>query len=632
MKFIDLFAGIGGFHLALSRLNMTCNFASEIDPFARDVYVKNHKIDKNIFNDDIRNIAPMSIPDHDILCAGFPCQPFSQAGYKRGFNDLHQSERGNLFYNIVEILEAKRPKAFILENVRHLINHDEGKTFKTIIDILEKELNYTVYYKVIKASDFGRPQHRPRVYIVGFNNKLINTFFNFYFPDPIPLKMTMSDIWEGQCSREIGYTLRVGGKGSPIHDRRNWDGYIVNDKEVRLSPKQGKRMMGYPDNFELSPSKTQAMKQLGNSVCVDVVYHIAKNVKNYIDNYEYKDEKVEKMKIFNKGEWSEIYTFLKAIKEQKIYFGNTELDVLNNNSYITICSLQHNNNPYRYTISNGTLNIIKNLNIIETFQINDILSDDTLNEIVENIKNSSGTFAFKNSQLLDYLKVDIFKGTSTSKSDIIAGFYHQNTLYQDDPLGIKSFLGSNPTLLNASSNTNFIFKINNFKGSIDDVNQIQTRSKVQDRIKFIISRGGEFIFERCEKNIFQSNLSIVDSKMPEILSNILLQFYSGQGSKISDLITDEVLIIKIKRLLEEILLGMFPGNKWDGEQSSNGVIVVKKFGDLLLYHTIKKTEMRNYLFYNTKLDTPSTGRHNFGHLFQENNNNYFKLNLQIRNI
>ena len=238
MKFIDLFAGIGGFHLALSRLNMTCNFASEIDPFARDVYLKNFKIDENIFNDDIRNISPMSIPDHDILCAGFPCQPFSQAGYKRGFNDLHQSERGNLFYNIVEILEAKKPKAFILENVRHLINHNKGKTFKTIIDILEKELDYTVYYKVIKASDFGRPQHRPRIYIVGFNNKLINTFFNFYFPDPIPLKMTMSDIWEGQCSRKIGYTLRVGGKGSPIHDRRNWDGYIVDDKEVRLSQKE----------------------------------------------------------------------------------------------------------------------------------------------------------------------------------------------------------------------------------------------------------------------------------------------------------------------------------------------------------------------------------------------------------
>lgn len=285
MKFIDLFAGIGGFHLALSRLGMTCSFASEIDPFAREVYLKNHKIDINIFNEDIRSISPESIPDHDILCAGFPCQSFSQAGHKLGFNDLHPSDRGNLFFNIADILKVKKPKAFILENVRYLVNHDRGKTFGIIMNILEKGLNYTVYYKVIKASDFGRPQHRPRVYIVGFDNDRIATSVGFHFPDPIPLKLTMSDIWEGHCSRQIGYTLRVGGRGSPINDRRNWDGYIVDNREVRLSPKQGKRMMGYPDDFELSSSPTQAMKQLGNSVCVDVVYHIAKNMKAYIDRY-----------------------------------------------------------------------------------------------------------------------------------------------------------------------------------------------------------------------------------------------------------------------------------------------------------------------------------------------------------
>ena len=142
-KFIDLFAGIGGFHLAMHRLGGECVFASEIDSQARKTYEYNYKTispelyNNGLFNNDIRNIMPHDIPDFDLLCAGFPCQPFSQAGYKRGFNDNHNSERGNLFFNIVDIIEAKKPKAFFLENVRGLVNHDSGKTFKIIRDILE---------------------------------------------------------------------------------------------------------------------------------------------------------------------------------------------------------------------------------------------------------------------------------------------------------------------------------------------------------------------------------------------------------------------------------------------------------------------------------------------------------------
>lgn len=368
MKFIDLFAGIGGFHLALSRLNMECVFASEIDEYARSVYLKNFNFDKHLFNKDIRSITPEQVPDHDILCAGFPCQPFSQAGYKRGFEDVHKSERGNLFYYIADIIQAKKPKAFILENVRHLLNHDQGKTFQVMRSILEKELNYTVYYKIIKASDFGRPQHRPRIYIVGFNNNSINTFYNFNFPEPVNIKMTMSDVWEGKCNRDIGFTLRVGGKGSPLDDRRNWDGYIVDGKEVRLSPKQGKRMMGYPDDFELSPTKTQAMKQLGNSVCVDVVYHLGLAVKDYLQKYQLKEQDV--MLSLNKGEWSELYAFLKIISEPMIFFGNDSLDILNNNEYVIVFSLHHNNTAYRYVITQGQLIISLNGSFVKEYNIN----------------------------------------------------------------------------------------------------------------------------------------------------------------------------------------------------------------------------------------------------------------------
>ena len=277
-KFIDLFAGIGGFHVALSRNNMQCVFASEIDSHARKTYQENHNFPEEFFNDDINKINPEDIPDHDILCAGFPCQPFSQAGYKKGLND----ERGNLFFNILAILKAKKPKAFILENVRHLLKHDNGHTFNVIFSELMRA-DYYVEYKIIKGTDFGLPQHRPRIYIVGFSNKTVDTSQPFLFPKEIPLKKNMSDIWEGDCTREIGFTLRVGGKSSGIDDRRNWDGYIVNNQEVRLSPKEGKRMMGFPDNFKFPVSNTQAMKQLGNSVCVDVVEHLAEEVKAYLN-------------------------------------------------------------------------------------------------------------------------------------------------------------------------------------------------------------------------------------------------------------------------------------------------------------------------------------------------------------
>lgn len=290
-KFIDLFAGIGGFHLALHKLGLKCVFASEIDKFARETYVHNFKkispelFKNNYFNGDITKIKEEnitdSIPDFDILCGGFPCQPFSQAGYKKGFND----ERGNLFFNIAKIIEKKQPKAFFLENVRHLLSHDQGKTFQRIRSIIEDELNYSLYKQVIKASDFGLPQHRPRVFIVGFKKDRFKDTDNqcFQFPEPKKkLDLTMSDIWGGQCSREIGLTLRVGGRKSPINDRRNWDGYYVDGEVKRLSPEEGKKMQGFPESFSFPVTEAQAMKQLGNSVAVPVVQAIGNNIINYI--------------------------------------------------------------------------------------------------------------------------------------------------------------------------------------------------------------------------------------------------------------------------------------------------------------------------------------------------------------
>jgi len=274
--FIDLFAGIGGFHLALHRNNCTCVFASEWDKFARITYEHNFKklspllFEHGNYQGDITHIQANNIPDFDILCAGFPCQAFSIAGKQQGFKD----SRGTMFFEIARIIKEKQPKAFFLENVKHFLKHNDGKTFECIKNILTNELGYSFHWKIIKACEFGLPQLRPRLYMVGFKNPTIR----FEFPKPVPLKQSMSDIWGGKCSRDIGYTILASGRGKQPEQQRNWSAYYVNGEVRQLTSKQAKKMMGFPNSFSFPVSETQAMKQLGNSVAVNVVEAIAKNV------------------------------------------------------------------------------------------------------------------------------------------------------------------------------------------------------------------------------------------------------------------------------------------------------------------------------------------------------------------
>jgi len=279
LKFIDLFAGIGGFHIAFHNAGAECVFVSEWDGPAQKTYRHNlYKISPEMFDSgnfigDITKVKTKDIPDFDILTAGFPCQPFSQAGFKKGFSET----RGTLFFDIVKIIKEKKPQAFFLENVRGLLNHDDGKTFKTIEKVIKKELGYSYFPQIVKASDFGLPQHRPRLFMVGFKDPSID----FKFPEPVKeLKYTLSDIFNGKCDKDIGFTLRVGGRGSKITDRRNWDAYRVNGKIVQLGPEEGLKMQGFPDWYEFPPnfSKVQSMKQLGNSVAVPAIQAVAEEI------------------------------------------------------------------------------------------------------------------------------------------------------------------------------------------------------------------------------------------------------------------------------------------------------------------------------------------------------------------
>ncbi len=284
IKYIDLFAGIGGFHAALHSLGGECVFASEWDEAARRTYEFNFsKRSPWLFNSpgnvnfagDITKVDPSEIPDFSLLCGGFPCQPFSQAGLKKGLAE----DRGTLFENIADILEEKRPAAFFLENVRGLLSHKSGaeNTLDIILSRLAS-LSYSTKVFKVKASDFGVPQHRPRIFIIGFRDE--TAWDRFTEPRPVKLKKTMSEVFKADVNREIGFTLRVGGRGSGLHDRRNWDTYLVDGEERRIGPAEGLQMQGFPTWFKFpsSVSDSAAMKQLGNSVAVPAIRAYAKAI------------------------------------------------------------------------------------------------------------------------------------------------------------------------------------------------------------------------------------------------------------------------------------------------------------------------------------------------------------------
>lgn len=634
ITFIDLFAGIGGFHLALSSFGAKCVFASEKDMHARQTYVHNFDTQAFEFNDDIRKISPNLIPNHDILCAGFPCQPFSQAGLKKGFDDGDDSERGNLFFCILDIIESKKPKAFILENVRHLIAHDNGKTFEIIQNLL-KNAGYTVYHQVLKASDYNIPQHRPRVFIVGFRNA--DNLTPFIFPPKMPLTYTMSDIWGGHCEKEIGFTLRVGGKGSKIDDRRNWEFYRVDGEVKRIDIDESKKMMAFPQSYHFPVSKTQAMKQLGNSVCVEVVRQVANSVIDYLNHYQdFFNEKNEMVIKRNKGELSEIYALCKVIYEQKIYYGNLNTQL--SDDYISVLKLHTNKSDIELHRSEI---IIHQNGEQENILLSDLIKVDELTQILDDIKKGKSTFS---SQTLDnkvaLLGLEKSKGTSYEKGDIALSFDENGQIFENQNASIKSFLGGSPTLINASQATNFIYRIEDFSAeNMNIVNCIDTRAKIKDRLQKIVDLGGHLVFKNCENPIYESTLRKVDSCMPEILANALLAFFQKQiGNRLADYPTQKMdnreqqnqVHCRLKDFIKSSILGIFPTVEWNGNLTANSVLLVNEMGELLFYHTNKDSILKDFFYQHTFFDTPSSSRHRFGLVYQENGEFYFKLNLQLR--
>jgi DNA (cytosine-5)-methyltransferase 1 len=296
-RFIDLFAGIGGFRLAFESVGGVCVFSSEWDVHSQKTYFANHG---DFPKGDITQIPSTQIPNFDVLLAGFPCQPFSSIGLRQGF--LHQTQ-GTLFYEIARILRDKNPLAFVLENVEGLTTHDEGRTLQVILETL-RGLGYMVSHAVLDASEFGVPQKRKRIYIVG--HLLEGGVFTFP-------KKTRSDVYIGQfietgvegyeISKHLQKTYiykkddgkpEIVSPESKIHAKtlvatyhkiQRLTGTFVRDGATGLrllTQNECKALMGYPEHFVFPVSRTQMYRQLGNSVAVPVVTEIAKQLKKEI--------------------------------------------------------------------------------------------------------------------------------------------------------------------------------------------------------------------------------------------------------------------------------------------------------------------------------------------------------------
>lgn len=295
--FIDLFAGIGGIRLGFESIGGECVFTSEWDTPAQKTYQTNFG---EVPYGDITKISPEEIPAFDMLLAGFPCQPFSQAGLKKGFEDT----RGTLFFDVARIVEYHKPKVVFLENVRNLATHDKGNTLRVIIETLNK-LGYKVTYKILNAKNFGVPQNRARIYIIAFKDSTVD----FVFPEDLNIKTRLGDIleknvdpkytisdklWAGHQRRKKEHKEKGNGFGyslfnadseytSTISARYYKDGseILIEQKGKnprKLTPREAARLQGFPDSYIIPVSDNQAYKQFGNSVAVPVIKTLAKKI------------------------------------------------------------------------------------------------------------------------------------------------------------------------------------------------------------------------------------------------------------------------------------------------------------------------------------------------------------------
>jgi type II restriction enzyme len=354
----------------------------------------------------------------------------------------------------------------------------------------------------------------------------------------------------------------------------------------------------------------------------------------------------------NKGEWSEFYAFLKILEKRKLFAADKNLEIIDGKFFVfhKIIREEKDEAVKIYDISQSDTKVLitdEDGKLLKEFNP-DSLKEKTL-KIFEKIKNEkSRSFNIPEAEeLMKELLCTKVKADNAKKADLVAIIYDR--ISKTMPMlgfSIKSMAGGASTLLNSGHTTNFIYEIKGFKGDVSEINAIKTNAQIRDRVKKIAESGGSFEYAGISSEQFESNMKMIDTALPEFIAQMLLDFFSNAHRTVADL-TKELAEsenmkkkfglsltnyeYKIKNFLDAIALGMVPSRPWDGfSKAQGGYIVVKENGDVVCYHLYNRDEFRTYLYENTKFDAPSSSRHGYGEVYEENGKMFFKLNLQIR--
>jgi len=719
---IDLFAGIGGIRLGFENAfgnDIKTVYASEWDEHAVKTYKANFDKDNFEVAGDITKIDEDDVPEFDICLAGFPCQSFSLAGQRKGLEDYTGKTRGTLFFHMARICKRYNPKVIFCENVKGFKMHDRGQTYNIIRDTLE-EMGYAVFSKVLNSRDYGVPQNRERIYIVAFRNDIAPDDFNF--PKPIDSSKRLKHIVEKELvsvkyylsttyletlrkhkayhaskGNGFGYEIRsnddiagaivCGGMGRErnlLIDKRLTDftpethikGEVNREGVRKMTPREWARLQGYPETFQFPVADVHAYKQLGNSVTVPVIEAIAKEIKSVL-TIQVKKTGGGKMLTGNKGEWSEIYTLFKLLADGKLYAADENLNRMDDIYFPIIKIIREEVNEVRNEFCIGS-NIDTNICIqAHDGSVIDIPAAEfsaQADYLFEQIQSAKGR-AFPvpaTEKFMDEICIERIKSLGQGKIDIFMEIHDIQTGHNPEVgFSIKSRLGGNATLLNASSPTNFIFEIigkdktiEHIKNNLTEIQgaEIPNALHKSDPIKDILTRiydlGVRLKYHSTDIRLM-NNLTLLDSEMPQIIAAMLEAYYSKKTKKAN--ITEVIKCIanenvlesshpnlvnyysyKVRNLLCAVALGMTPTTEWNGaDEATGGYIVVKSDGDVVTYHIYNRDKFKEYLFKYTKMEAPqrfdslppkTKKGFDYGYIYEEDDKLFIKLNLQIRFI
>jgi len=598
---------------------------------------------------------------------------------------LFRHEKGKTFKIIIDILVNELGYKIVGVNEKDGILEYDSKSF------------------LRKTVDFGLPQKRTRTYIIGFRNDLVPNNYEF---DGLPRKKdkpifnNLYDLLENDVSAKyylseqyirtlekhkskhkskgngFGFEivncgenpisntiLATGGSGKErnlvIQEKPEYYGLMfgskktpINNKGIRvMTPREWARLQGFKDyafvkngidtfSFPTNVSETQQYKQLGNSVSIPVIEELAKYMHRHLEKLNTRNENMG----FNKGEWSELYTFLYLIDNPSLIVVDENLQQKNNTTFKILEFILANKAKYNLFTKSKVIKVLSN-GVHKEYDLSYINSQYKLllQKIIAH-KSAKGTFEINEIQPLinDLLDGNKLKGSSKVKGDLEAIVFDSiknnnfNITYN-----IKSNLGASATLLNASSHTNFIYEVININDSIMvQNNHINTRTKLIDKCNFLNSNGAIFNFIKTESTVFGNNLKLIDSNLDEILAQMLILSYKDNEKDIkillSSIINDTTSEIYYKKKIGDfanaVTFGMRASETWNGTNEVNGgIIVVTKTGKIYLLDLIYfKSIVDKYLIDNIKLESPSSSRYKMFEIYKEDGKYYFKLNLQVR--